>query len=206
MSVNLMLWIHLQAALLLFWPLRALVALADARRRRWPLAIAGGSAALAFVPIGGSDLAGLLYAFSGQLSVSSLLLLTLPMGRPALLPSAERRRLFFSIGALSLAFYPATLGLSASDPYAWGFGQPALPGMVLVVAAVAWWRGYRALATILAVAVWSWLLQLGESNNLWDYLLDAWLALYALVYSLAQGFTRRRRATRPITNQTKANR
>ena len=47
------------------------------------------------------------------------------------------------------------------------FTRKAFPGGLMLV--------------ILLAVLAGWLLALGESQNLWDYLLDTWLWLYALV-------------------------
>jgi hypothetical protein len=70
------------------------------------------------------------------------------------------------------------------DPYRLGYANL---WFMLALLALAIWSSLRystllALGIALAVAAWSagWY----ESPNLWDYLLDPWLAIYAL---LAQG-------------------
>ncbi len=81
---------------------------------------------------------------------------------------------------IGVLLYPTALGLGPFDPYAMGFANPLLPLLLSTAAAVVWWRGQRATAVVLLAVLGSWLLALGESQNLWDYLLDAWLWLYAL--------------------------
>jgi len=52
-------------------------------------------------------------------------------------------------------------------------------------------RRYWAVALLLLVVLWAWLLGLGESQNLWDYLIDPWLVLYAVPWAIASALGRR---------------
>jgi hypothetical protein len=83
-------------------------------------------------------------------------------------------------GALVLAtaifLYPAALGWGDWDPYRLGWGSPALLMVVLLAAAVSWAAGLRWLPVAIASAVLAWSAGLMESGNLWDYLIDPWLA------------------------------
>ena len=63
-----------------------------------------------------------------------------------------------------------------------GQAGPVLPLLAATAAGLAWWRGRRGTALVLLAALWCWLPALGESENLWDYLLDGWLWLYALTW------------------------
>jgi uncharacterized membrane protein HdeD (DUF308 family) len=77
------------------------------------------------------------------------------------------------------------LGLTAFDPYAYGYpGRERLLVVALsMIALVAWYRGLLLVVLGIALALAAFRLELLESRNLWDYLLDPWL-----VVSLA-GFT-----------------
>ena len=86
-----------------------------------------------------------------------------------------------------LLLYPMALGLGPFDPYSLGFSglgfsAPWLPLLLAAAATAAWWRGLRATAVVLLAVFWGWLLGVGESQNLWNYLLDAWLWLFALAW------------------------
>jgi hypothetical protein len=85
--------------------------------------------------------------------------------------------LFSGFGGL--AFYPAALGLTNSDPYAWGYDSPLLVALfVLSLVAVFYERFLPALCMTGAVAAFT--LGIYESTNLWDYLVDPFLTVYAL--------------------------
>ena len=82
------------------------------------------------------------------------------------------RAAVWRFGALAgLALYPAALGLGRWDPYASGWQFSALFVVVAVVAAFLLGRGHR-LGWVLLVAIAAWQLQVLESTNYWDYLVD----------------------------------
>ena len=98
---------------------------------------------------------------------------------------------------MALLLYPFALGWGPLDPYRSGFGSI---GLILMLALLALWalrRGLALLSLTIALAVTGWSFNLLESTNLWDYLLDAPLALYALgatAGGLLQQAIRRKRA------------
>jgi hypothetical protein len=140
----------------------------------------------AFLPLGDPDPSAYLYAYTGALSLPTLALIVALAGRRLwsleILPLRDRRAMLTGAAAVGLLLYPMALGLGPFDPYAMGFAGPLLPLLLAAAAAAAWWRGLRATAVVLLAVLWGWLLALGESQNLWDYLLDAWLWLYALLW------------------------
>ncbi len=149
--------------------------------RRAGLLIA--AVALASVPLWGVSLAGFVRGISGDLSMTTVAFLLLALlhaflGQPLV---DERNR----IGALqvvalaALLFYPLALGLGMFDPYRLGYGSLWLVAALLALAAWASLRQSTLLAICIALAVAAWSVGWYESTNLWDYLLDPWLALYA---------------------------
>lgn len=133
---------------------------------------------LALVPISGLSVAGYVRGVSGDLSVTSLLLLGWALRGQA---HPQRRGLWLLVVVAALVLYPAALGVGSSDPYRWGYGSPYLLAGLMAAAFLSW-RGHHALiALAITVAVSAWTLGGYESANLWDYLLDPWLAMYALL-------------------------
>jgi len=188
------LWIHLQSALLAL----CLAARLSGPRpwpRAWRQATAPLALGLGLLPLGGLDLSAQALPYTGFLSLTSLLLLTDCAGRRlagmGLLPTLDRRLLLGSAAALGLALYPATLGLGRWDPYGLGLSGAALPLALGGAAALAWWRGHQVAALLLLAVLWAWLLGLGESQSLWDYLIDPWLILYAIPWAMAPAVGRR---------------
>lgn len=187
MSFSAGLWAYLQTGLILL----AAACLSPPRlrtRRGFRVAAPWLLFPAAFMPLDGSDLTAHVYAYTGALSLPSLLLIAgfsarrLAWWRP--LPERERRTILLGAALAALILYPMALGLGPFDPYALGYSGLALPLALGLGAALAWWQGWRLTAVLLAAVLWAWLLELGESQNLWDYLLDAWLGWYAIFWML----------------------
>jgi hypothetical protein len=123
---------------------------------------------------------------TGDLSIMTLLLLW-----TSILPNAKRVPLPFIVGLVLVAipFYPMALGLGMIDPYAWGYGSIALVGVVIAVAFICGLVNWIKGVWILSFALVAWSLHWHESSNLWDYVLDPLLVIWAvcaIVYRLQQ--------------------
>jgi hypothetical protein len=165
------------------------------------IGLASGLLILAVIPFGGLSAAEFVRGISGDLSVTSLVLLALflvlprplsggraNMGAETLLyhranlrPSRPpaRGKLLILIVIAALALYPFALGVSAFDPYRLGFGNLWFIAGLLIVVSAAWFRQYTLIAMSISLAVLAWSVGWYESNNLWNYLLDPWLAIYS---------------------------
>ena len=123
---------------------------------------------------------------TGDLSIVTLLLLW-----TSILPNAKRVPLPFIVGLILVAipFYPMALGLGMIDPYAWGYGCIALVGVVIVAAFICGLVNWIKGVWILSFALVAWSFHWHESGNLWDYVLDPLLVIWAvcaIVYRLQQ--------------------
>ena len=126
---------------------------------------------------------------TGDLSIVLTLLLwssLLPSSKPT--PIAFK----FAIAIIAISFYPFALGLGMLDPYAWGYGSMAFLIAVLVFAVVCALANWTKGAWIIAIAIIAWAAHWHESTNLWDYLLDPFLAIWALVAFIGMLYRRRR--------------
>ncbi len=154
-------------------------------KQYWPLAYLL-SAAIIVLPL--SD--WLLIEFSRglltELSIASVLMLgtyllsILKVKRPTNDTSFNLFILMFAI-----LLYPASLGMGMFDPYALGFASHAYYDyLVLGVAAIgilAAYIGYKQLALWLTLSCIAHGFHIYESNNLWNYLLDPFAVIAALV-------------------------
>jgi len=134
-------------------------------------------------PVNGLSLAGWLRGVTGDFSITTLLLLSCALYarlRPTRWSMRERTALFGFLGVIAVLLYPFALGLGPLDPYRAGYGGV---GLILMLALLALWairRGLTLLPLAVALALAGWSFGLLESANLWDYLIDAPLAIYAL--------------------------
>ena len=135
---------------------------------------------LFFWPLGMSmelPLAAYVRGVMGDLSIVSLLLLW-----SSVLPSAKKTPLVFkvSIAIVAVVFYPLALGFGMLDPYAWGYGSIGLLIAVILIAIVCGLAGWIKGVWVLSFVIIAWAAHWHESANLWDYLLDPFLALWAI--------------------------
>ena len=143
---------------------------------------------LGVLPAGQTDVSGFAMAHTGAFSASMLVLLTfqllanLGFVEPWGTSTLRTMNLFWLI--LGMILYPSALGFLSRDMYLFGF-HLSMNWCVLAFSAVAVFRRYRILGLCLAFSVLAHLLNLHESRNLWDYLIDPWLWIASLVSLLA---------------------
>ena len=136
---------------------------------------------LFFWPLGMSlelPLSAYVRGVTGELSVVTMLLLW-----SCVLPSAKKTPLGFKVpvALIAIAFYPLALGLGMLDPYAWGYGSIGFLIATIFFAIVCCLAGWTKGVWILSFAIIAWAAHWHESANLWDYLLDPFLAIWALL-------------------------
>ena len=136
---------------------------------------------LFFWPLGMSmelPLAAYVRGVTGELSVVTMLLLW-----SSVLPSNQKTPLGFKVPLvlIAIAFYPLALGLGMLDPYAWGYGSIGLLIAVILFAIICGIAGWIKGVWIISFAMIAWAAHWHESANLWDYLLDPFLAIWALI-------------------------
>ncbi len=114
---------------------------------------------------------------TGDLSIVTMLLLW-----STLLPSVKKIPIEFkvSIAIIAIVFYPLALGFGMWDPYGWGYGSIGFLIVVILFAIACGLAGWIKGVWILSVAIIAWAAHWHESANLWDYLLDPFLAVWAL--------------------------
>jgi hypothetical protein len=167
--------------------LRALVCFVLANLLFWPI--------FTFVLPLELPLAAYVRGFTGELSITSMLLLWTAYFSPKEIHVPAAMKGWIAI--VALAFYPLALGVSMLDPYAWGYGSITLLAAVIITALIAWLAGSNRIAIILALAILAWAAGWHESSNLWDYILDPFLGLWAIGSLIRSAW--RARATRVQT-------
>jgi hypothetical protein len=145
--------------------------------------LVGGVFLLALLPLGHLPAAGYVRGVIGDLSVTAQILLVRALARPflGLRPLAARNRhaLQALLAGLSLVLYPFALGLGSIDPYRLGYGSLWLLTALLLLALAFWGSACPLPSLCLALSVLAYAFGWLESNNLWDYLLDPLVSVYA---------------------------
>jgi hypothetical protein len=147
---------------------------------------------LFFWPIGLSlelPLSAYVRGVTGDLSIVTLLLLW-----GSILPASQKTPLGFkvSVAFLAIVFYPLALGFGMFDPYALGYGSLGLLIAVTIFAVICGVAGWVKGVWILSLAMIAWTVRWHESANLWDYLLDPFLAIYCIVALFYAIYSKRR--------------
>lgn len=141
-----------------------------------------------FVPVYGLSVSQWLRSVVGDLSVLTsiifLNILTQRLLNFSLVRPSSRSNLLLGVVLVGVVFYPLAMGVSAYDPYQLGYSPLFLTALLIVFSLMAWSASKRDLAIILLLPLLAYNLHLLESVNLWDYLLDPVLLMYALVQSL----------------------
>jgi hypothetical protein len=123
-------------------------------------------------------LAAYVRGFTGELSITAMLLLWTAYISPKEIHVPAAMKVWIAL--LAIVFYPLALGVSMLDPYAWGYGSFTLLAAVIATALLALLAGSNRIAIILALAILAWAVGWHESANLWDYILDPFLGLWAI--------------------------
>ncbi len=102
----------------------------------------------------------------------------------AAISQREQTAVMLAVAGAALFMYPLALGWGPWDAYRLGWGNvQGAWGMwlsLLSLCLVCWVKKWHALPALIALALLAWCLGLMESGNLWDYLLDPWLSVFAL--------------------------
>lgn len=164
------------------------------RDRSKPLLVVAATFCVVMLPLSGLSLAGWLRGMVGDLSITSVLLLGTALytqlrqaaGFTLVVPwdAREHHSLLLFLSACALLLYPFALGIGPVDPYRSGFGSTAF---IVLLAALAFWairRDLKLLPLAIGSALLAWSVNWYESANIWDYLIDAPLAIYALASTL----------------------
>jgi hypothetical protein len=163
--------------------------------KAWPLiakaALLIVLANIFFWPLGLSlelPLAAYVRGIAGDLSIVTMLLLW-----SALFSTGKSVPLGFIVAVviIAVAFYPFALGLGMTDPYAWGYGSIPFLLAVVFMAVICGIANWSKGVWIIALAIIAWSAHWHESANLWDYLLDPFLAIWALSACVAALYRRR---------------
>lgn len=137
-------------------------------------------------PVGDAQLPLVAYVrgISSDLSISLVTMACLGMYQrlsgTCLVNGRERTATNFVLAVTALFLYPLALGWGDWDSYRLGWGAPGMWAALLVVSLACWGGGLRLLPMLIALGLLAWAAGVLESTNLWDYLIDPWLAAGAI--------------------------
>ena len=145
----------------------------------------------ACIPVGGLPLAAYVRGVLGDLSMPLLIVMGSALwhyARDRRQQNLKERNILLVIAALcGLIFYPLALGVGYTDPYRLGFGNIWFVALLLAFALCAIYKNFYLLASCVMLSVLAWSIHLYEANNLWNYLLDPLLVIYAVMALAGQG-------------------
>jgi hypothetical protein len=141
------------------------------------------------VPLGQLPINAYLKGVIGELSITSLALLGWLLfqrqynlsGAPEVMQGNRRWIDIKPIVVLSifasLVLYPAALGLSYIDSYAWGFDFKILFLLIAICGITLALKSFFLVAMILTLVLFGYIFQVQTSLNFWDYLVDPLLVI-----------------------------
>ena len=158
------------------------------RRRlaiRW---VALACFALLWIPVGAAHMPVVAYVrgITADLSITLIALTVwrichLVLGFRAI-AKREETAVMIMLAMAALLMYPLALGWGDWDAYSPGWGSWGMLLVLLVLCFACWAKGLQVLPALVALALVAWSFGLMESGNLWDYLLDPWLSVFALLH------------------------
>lgn len=147
---------------------------------------------LLLIPVGALPLAAYVRGMTGDLSITTLVLLCSAQLRSwcgcAEVSGRHRLAPLGLVAVAALGLYPMALGAGGYDPYQLGYGNLPFIVALLLLALAAWFGGYAVIVLCVALAMLAWAAGSYESDNLWDYLIDPFVSVYALASLIIGGF------------------
>ncbi len=140
-----------------------------------------------WIPVGAAQLPIIAYirGVSSDLSVTLVVLaamdLILRVSGTREVADRERFAVRVAVAVAALFLYPLALGWGDWDAYRSGWTPVGMGVVLLVVSLLCWARGLQLLPALVGMAMLAWAAGILESSNLWDYLIDPWLATFALL-------------------------
>jgi hypothetical protein len=162
----------------------------SARSAKWVTAICF---VVLWCPVGAARLPLVAYirGISSDLSITLVALACLNLRQRLLGLAAvelrERMAVSVVVAVAALFLYPLALGWGDWDIYRTGWGAPGMWVGLLILSLFCWAQGLRLVPILVALALLAWRFGILESNNLWDYLMDPWLAFAALFQCMKWG-------------------
>ena len=140
-----------------------------------------------WIPVGAAQLPIIAYirGVSSDLSITLVVLAAMDLthrvwGTQAV-ADRERFAVRVAVAVAALFLYPLALGWGDWDAYRSGWVPVGMWVVLLVVSLLSWFKSLQLLPALVGLALLAWTAGILESSNLWDYLIDPWLATFALL-------------------------
>ena len=146
------------------------------------------TSAVAFWPVNGLSVAGYLRGVTGDISVTTLTLLGAASISRLCDVEVYHPGSFFALMLVVLGgglfLYPSALGVTYFDAYALGYGSKPFVAALFLVSLAAWYYEFYLVVLCACLGVLAYLIGLYESRNLWDYVIDPLITVYAVLWLL----------------------
>lgn len=159
---------------------------------RYLALLSAATLVLSLIPFGTLPAAAYVRGIVGDLSIPTLVLMLTALLRHHYVVVADRqlRHLYLVLAVAAVCLYPLALGVGLYDPYRLGYNDMMFIATVLLFAIAALLIREDLVALCLTLATLAWSLGWYESTNLWDYLIDPLVAVYAIGALLKVGVCR----------------
>ncbi|MFV1993088.1 MAG: hypothetical protein ACC635_04220, partial [Acidiferrobacterales bacterium] len=135
------------------------------------------------IPVSGLPVFYYIRGFTGDLSIITAVLLSSVIGNQFFrfrIFDKESAEYFYAVlFVVGTIFYITSLGYGQFDPYGLAYGSLIIPVGLLAVMALLLWKNKIWIIILLSIPLFAYYLGILESNNIWDYLIDPFLWLYA---------------------------
>lgn len=133
----------------------------------------------------GIPLAGYLRGLTDDLAITTMIWLAgaalVKVGLVLVPQRATSLQLWLMFSALGLLLYPAAMGVGMLDPYRWGYLPRSLILGMGLLASFMLWLGNGMATLMLSLATLAFMFDLKASDNYWDYLVDPFVVVYAVL-------------------------
>lgn len=100
-------------------------------------------------------------------------------------PSSEFRFAAYTYSAAGLMLYPGAVGFLSFDPYVYGYSGYLLPSTIAVLIGYSIYKRYWISTAAINLGLCMYVLEIGPSLNLWDYMIDPIAWVFAIASCLA---------------------
>lgn len=135
------------------------------------------------IPFSGLPVFYYLRGATGDLSIITVMLLSAALARAfykfEIFNKNTADYFYFTVFSIGTIFYITSLGYGQFDPYGLAYESLIIPFTLLASLVLLAWKKQYGLAILLLVPIIAYETGLLESNNIWDYILDPFLWVYA---------------------------